>query len=855
VLSNPLNPKILGLRLSLLAHLYGRRLRAQLLQEALAGFGIAVGVALIFGVLLANTSLTSSASELVHGIVGKARLALDARSDSGFSEQTATRVAALPGVQLAAPVLQQNAAIVGPHGRRSVQLIGVTPGIVSLGGAATQDLQGGPLLVLGGLGLPSEVASLIGARPGQNVTVLVAGQAHRIPVRAVLGSAIIGPVAQSPIAVALLSTAQRLAGRAGRISQVFVEPRSGMEATVRRELRRIAGGRLSVVPADNELRQLQATAATSNQATTLFAAIGGMVGFLLAFNAMLLTVPERRRNVADLRMQGFDWQQALLVIAFEATVLGLVASVLGIGLGALFSHAFLHHVPVYLAFAFPIGSQQVVHLGTLLPAMACGLLAALFASVPVASDIRGGRTRDAVLRETGHDGEAISDSLARWLGLTGVALVAALSALALLRPDLTLLAGVLLAVVTVCLIPAMFTAFGRLALYVNERLSSAALVIASRELRRVGVRTVALSGVGALAIFGSVAIGGARHDLIAGSDVNFSEYLDTANLWVTVGGNDLTTNSFHAGDLPRRLAHLPGIAAVHPYQGELMDVGRRRLWIVGRSAQDQTILPASQIVEGSVARGDALVRAGGWAGVSNGFAREHGLRVGSRFDLPTPSGRAPLRVAAVLTNTGWPPGAIVLNSSDYRRLWRTNEPSALEITLDPGVSEAAGKRLVQGALAGAPGLAVQSRSERKAEYASNSRQALESLQQISILLLIAAALAVASALSAAIWQRRPELASLKLQGYDRRQLWRALLAESGCLLVMGSALGALLGLYGHLLASRWLKLGGGFPAPFSVGVGQMLGYFALVCTIALLVVALPGLAAARVSPGVALHEQ
>lgn len=855
MLTNPLNPKILGLRLSLLAHLYGRRLRAQLLQETLAGCGIAVGVALVFGVLLANTSLTSSASELVHGIVGDARLALVARSDRGFGEQTATRVAGLPGVQLAAPVLQQNAAIVGPHGRRSVQLIGVTPGIVSLGGAATQDLQGGPLLVLGGLGLPSEVASLTGVRPGQTVTVLVAGQSHRIGVRAVLGSRIIGPIAQSPIAVSLLSTAQRLADRPGRISEVFVEPRAGMEATVRRELRAVAGARLSVVSADNELRQLQATAATSNQATTLFAAIGGMVGFLLAFNAMLLTVPERRRNVADLRMQGFDWRQALLVIAFEAIVLGAAASIVGIGLGALLSHAFLHRVPVYLAFAFPIGSQQAVHLATVLPALACGLLAALSASLPVVSDIRPGRTRDAVLRETGHDGELISHSLARALGLGGLGLVAGLTVLALLRPGLTLLAGVLLAVATVCLIPAMFAMFGRVALAVNERLSSAALVIASRELRQVGVRTVALSGVGALAIFGSVAIGGARHDLIAGSDVNFSEYLDTANLWVTVGGNDLTTNSFHAGDLPRRLARLPGIATVRSYQGELMDVGRRRLWIVGRPAQDQTILPASQILQGSVARGDARVRAGGWAGVSNGFANERGLRVGSRFELPTPSGNAWLRVAAVLTNTGWPPGAIILSSSEYRRLWRTDEPSALEITLDPRTSEAAGRRLVEKALAGRPGLAVQTRAERKAQYASNSRQALESLRQISILLLIAAALAVASALSAAIWQRRPELASLKLQGYDRRQLWRALLAESGCLLAMGSAAGALLGLYGHLLAGRWLKLGGGFPAPFSLGASQVLAYFALVCAIALVVVAIPGLLAARVSPRVALHEQ
>ena len=35
-------------------------------------------------------------------------------------------------------------------------------------------------------------------------------------------------------------------------------------------------------------------AAASNQSTALFALISALVGFLFAFNAMLLTVPERR---------------------------------------------------------------------------------------------------------------------------------------------------------------------------------------------------------------------------------------------------------------------------------------------------------------------------------------------------------------------------------------------------------------------------------------------------------------------------------------------------------------------------------------------------------------------------------
>jgi putative ABC transport system permease protein len=384
--------------------------------------------------------------------------------------------------------------------------------------------------------------------------------------------------------------------------------------------------------------------------------------------------------------------------------------------------------------------------------------------------------------------------------------------------------------------------------------SSTSFQVAGRELRQIGLRTVALSGVGALAIFGSVAIGGARHDLVAGSDVNFAEYLGTADLWVTTGGNDLTTNSFRAGGVPRRLASLAGVSSVRLYRGELMDVGKRRLWIIGRPTADRTIVPSSQVLVGSAPLADRLIRQGGWMTVSKAFADEHRLRVGNILRLPTPSGLAPERVAAITTNLGWPPGTIVLSGADYARYWRTAEPSALEVDLEPGVSEASGRRAVAQALAATPGLKVQTRAERQAQYAANSRQALAGLQEIAMLLLVAAALAVAMALSTAIWQRRSQLASLKLHGYDHRQLWRALLIESAIMLGIGAVTGAVLGAYGHLLATRWLKMSTGFPAPFSLGVGPMLFDFALVSGIALLVVAVPGLLAARVSPRMALQE-
>ena len=130
-----LNPTILGVRLSMLFRFYGWRLRRHTAQELLAGGGIAVGVALVFGVLVANGSLMGSAGNLLHGLVGSARLQLVARSSDGFEEGLANTVRGLPGVEAAAALLREEVDGAGPSGRESVQLIGVDPNIVQAGRA------------------------------------------------------------------------------------------------------------------------------------------------------------------------------------------------------------------------------------------------------------------------------------------------------------------------------------------------------------------------------------------------------------------------------------------------------------------------------------------------------------------------------------------------------------------------------------------------------------------------------------------------------------------------------------------------------------------------------------------------
>ncbi len=847
-------PTIAGLRVSALIDLYRWRLSNHKAQELLAGMGIAIGVALFFGVLVANTSLIGSASQLIRAVDGSARFELAARSSEGFNEGLASRVGGLAGVRVAAPLLRENAVIVGPTGRESIQLVGVTASQVALEGAATRDLGAGALLLAGGLGLPSGVAGEIGARAGRPVTLLTDGSARSLQVRVILGSQTVGPVANSPIVVALLTLAQQVTGKVGRITQVLVEPKPGAARLVEGELRHLAAGRLDVESATSELSVLEATAKPTSQSTSLFAAISAMVGFLLALNAMLLTVPERRRFTAELRQQGFGPRQVLLVLVSQAVMLGLAASLVGVALGDVLSRSLFHEVPSYLTLAFPIGTHPVIPVTTVLLALGCGVLATVLASLLPVLDLRRGRAPDAVLHEVGEAGQSISKRAIMVSGVTGALLIFAVTAFVLLVPSLSVVGGVVLALAVFCLILPIFVLVVRSIKPFSERVKGSMLALAVVELDATATRSVALAGVAALAVYGLVAIQGARHDLVSGLDAALVQYLDTADVWVTTDNNFLTIDSFQAHGAAAAIASSPGVASVREYQGVLLDVGTRRLWIRARPVGDSSLIQASQLLHGDLAEATRLIRRGGWAAISNGFAEERHLAVGGSFTLPTPSGAARFGVAAITTNVGWPPGAITLNDSDYQRYWQSTNPTALEVNLKPGVTPEAGRRAVQRALGYRPGLLVQTLGEREARYEASARQGIKSLSQISTLLLIATSLAIASALSAAIWQRRARMASLKSHGFDSRQLWRSLLLESTILVGIGCLDGAILGIYGHTLASRWLQLSVGFPAPFSLGIGVVFLTVAIITGTALAVIALPGLIAARVPVRASFQE-
>jgi putative ABC transport system permease protein len=853
--NNVLNPRIFGIRVSMVLFQYKRRLRAHVAGELLAGAGVAIGVALVFGVLLSQASLESSASKLIHGLTGSARFALVARSSQGFDEGVAAQAGNLPGVAVAAPVLRENVTLIGPLGKQeAVQLIGVSPSVESLGGSATQQYASATALLGGGVGLPTGVASDLGVQRGAIVRLASNGQVRQARVKALLGGNVLGSASSSPVAVAVLAEAQSLSGMGPVVSEVLIEPAPGKARMVEAELMRLATGRLDVRPADYELGLLSQALAPNRQSTSLFTAISVMVGFLLALTAMLLTVPERRRFIADLRMQGYDPPQVILLLGFQALALGVLASLVGVGAGELLSHALFQRTPSFLTEAFPIGTEEAVHVGTILIAIGAGVLATALASLSPLLDLRPDRPADAVFREKGARSEIVPARTIARLALAGAALIAAVVAIVLLAPGVTIVGGVALALACLCLIPGVFWILAQMLPRIGEDLRSSALPVALGELRATTTRLVALAGIVAIAVYGAVAIGGAREDLLRGISQATNQYFSTAEIWVTSGRDIFNTGSFAATGPAAAVARAPGVASVRVYRGGLLDVGERRTWVRGRPAGDSLVIEPSQLRHGNLARATRMIEQGSGVAVSSDFASEHHLHVGSVVSLPTPSGQARFTVAAVTTNSGWPAGAITISASDYSRFWGTTGAAALEVSLQAPISPAQGRRAVAAALVAYPGLQVHTRSEREAQNNASAREGLRTLSEISTLLLIAAALAVAAALSATVWQRRRRLASLKMQGYDTWQLWRAVVLESAVTVGVGALVGAVLGVCGHALASRFLERSTGFPAPFYLGPLHVLLTLGLVAAIALGVIAIPGMMAARVSAKAILQE-
>lgn len=837
------------MRLGTIFYLYRVRLRARLVQELLAVAGIAVGVALLFASQVANTSLSGSVSQLTNGLVGNARLQVTARSPLGFDQSLLEKVSSLPGVLAAVPVLQRSANLVGPKGSMSVDLIGVSPTFARLDSRMLQRVSQLQQHSQQGIALPAPVAERIGAGPLEPLQLQVGVRNQRTLTSAILQESDIGELVHSPIVIAPLGISQQLADMQGRINRLILEPRPGREAKVRRELNMLVAGRLNVTPADVDATIFEKAEAPASQSTTLFSIVSALVGFMFAFNAMLLTLPQRRNLISDLRLDGYSPLEIAEVVLFDAFILGVAGSAVGLLLGELLSSELLQANPGYLSFAFPVASVRIVTWQSVALACAGGILAA---SVGVAIPLRN----DIFFRDISPRKRATKSShIAKWAPMACV--VAGLSVSGLLLASgisdvtIAILAFAALTFAMLASLPMVF----RLAVEAFDliqrpvRSVSPRVAVIELQSRSTRARSLAIAATGAIAVFGSVAIEGARHNLESGLDGVAQETTRATDIWVSPRGaaNTLATTPFRAS-IARRLGGTKGVSAVRLYRGGFLDVGTRRMLVIAEPADSPLLLAPRQVSQAGVGA-PRLIEGESWVALSKAAANELHLRIGQRFTLPTPSPYT-FRLAAITTNFGWPPGALIMNAGDFARAWGSPEISAYQVNARAPSQVAAVEQRIQAALGPKSALVVQTGEQREKSYRKTLSQGLARLSDITALVLTAAVLAMAAAMGALIWQRRTRLAGMKVDGFDQRELWRALLYESAVLLGTGCSVGAVFGLGGQIVLTRALAGVTGFPVVLAVSGTIAIVTVTSVTLVAVVMVALPGYLASRVRPAI-----
>lgn len=797
---------------------YRRHLRVQPIRELMAVLGVAAGVALLFAVQVSHRSITGSFEEIAHGVAGRATLELAGRSPEGFSERIAEEVEHMPAVKIAAPILQQPIIVTGPRGRRALTLVGGTYEATALGGDLTMQFQRASEGDLRGLLILTEpTADAVGAKRGTELSVRIGARTTHLSVGGIVPSSRLGAAAESPIAAAPLPITQAIANLPRRVTRILIQPKPGQETSLRRALTLRYRSTLNVRSVNTEARLLANAAGPEKQVTLLFSAISLVAGVILAYNALLLASDERRRFIVYLIEAGTPDSMIITSLVFDAFVLGVVGSLLGLLAGDVVSLIAYRTIPGYIAAAFAIGGQRVIGPETVLIAFVGGMIAAFAAAIlPAMTALRWGASAEpnAVGKALSFTRQLrVSDTLTFGCGATLVCLSILTASL---WPATTVVALVTLTAGLMTCLPLILRGMIGLADTASLKTTDPSARLSVAELRRAPTRSVALLATGTVAAFLMVLIGGSVTDVQHAVRRGATDLLSSANVWVKPGGpqNVYATQPFEYKRTLRNLQQVPGVESVLPWRDSFLDFPGRRVWVLGVPPQAHAQIAPSQLIEGSLRTADRHIREGGWAAVSQTLVREKHLVIGQLFRIPTPTGDASLRLAAVVANYGWLPGAIVMNGEEHARLWGSGNATQLAVSLKPGVPLQRGAASVRDALPPGSALGVQTAGELQGEVSAVLGSTLSRLSDTTLVVLVATIASVIALMIAAIWQQRTRLDSLQSIGMDLLQLTRLIFYESGSLLLSGAIIGMAAGLTGQYLIDGWLHETTGSPVRF-----------------------------------------
>jgi putative ABC transport system permease protein len=818
------------------------------LRLLLTVLGIAAGVALLFSVTAQNASLTAGTAAIYREFAGRAKLELVALGPEGMPAETAERVRLSPEVAAAVAVSEESITV--RHGDRSVdlRLFGVAGSIHSLGGTLARALPPESATVRPGLYISTGTANDLAAGAQAKVEALTRiGEVHT-SIAAILPAPRLGDIARTPAAFTLLSLAASLTGNEDRVQRVLVVPR-GNPRRVLQTLHRIGGPGTTVWSTATEAAAADQASALSRSTSALFAALSLVVGGVLAYGAMVLTVAERRHEVAVLRTLGCGLGALLFAVFADALLLGGAGTVLGVLAGRLAAGWLLPNDISLLSSAFLIDSRLVVPASVLLLSCIAGVGTALLAVALPAQALTRVAPAEALRAEPDSALLGVTAParallvLAAGLGAAGV--LSTKSGHGLVGVPLWVLAGLFA-------VPAAVSSTVRLAHRLLPSPGGAARV-GIAEIAAFPARAIASAAVVTLAVSGVVVIDGAVANLETGVARLAAGGYPSGNLFVTAAdSNEVFLTQPLAPNLEGRLRSLPFVSFVSVWRSAFLDWGERR--VLTYAFDEVQSAHAAEFIGGD-ARDSAhmLATERNAVALSSELASVHDVRIGTRFDLPTPAGPKPVRVVAIVTDYGWLPGAVALNPASYEAWWGGRDVTAYQLGLRPGASTPQASRRVRAALAGT-GLTTVSSAQMRARIGTSAHSQLASLRRTAQLIALIGLFAVIAATLAGVLGRIRRVSALRTIGMSLLNVVSALACETGCVVTIGALLGAFVGVVGHALAIDYLASRFSLNIAFAVSPAQFAAAAALNVTTVLLATLLALRWAARAPLSGSLRE-
>jgi putative ABC transport system permease protein len=567
-----------------------------------------------------------------------------------------------------------------------------------------------------------------------------------------------------------------------------------------------------------------------------FAGIALFVGIFIILNTFSIIVAQRTRELALLRSMGASRGQVIGSVVLEALVIGLIASIVGlgagIGVGALLANIFstvgggnLHLAGIGVPMSAVISAFAVGMIVTVIAAVMPALRASRIA--PVAA-MREAATPDRPLTKITIFGAAVAA-----LGGTALGFGFNQASLPLIFGGI-LVAFVGVALLTPILSKPMVSLIGRLLSWSMPGLLGRRN--SARNPRRTAITAAALM-VGISLITGvSVVLTSATKSIekLAAGQLQTDLIISGEN---QMEGAPATFQR----DVLTRIEKTDGVKSALGWSQDPVLQGENQLFAISvTDVPTMVTMFALKPKSGDIAplKDDQLA-------LPEDMAAEKGWSVGSKVTLQLAKGEPrTYTVGFIWAKSQVLQGALVLPESASTG-FRSDQIAQAFVQVQPGTSVADVQKRVEPMFADNPEITVQDRSGFVKQTTSQFDTVLLMIQILLALAILIAVLGVINTLALSVIERTRELGLLRAIGMRRSQVMRMITVESVVISVFGAVLGLAVGLALGVATVQALKDQGiseiGFPWM------TMVQYLVVAAFVGVIAAILPAIRAARLN--------